>query len=115
MMKETVCAVAFMLLSSVSGIAVADDEKLDVVLTGASFAVPENGWFELACEELGVNPINKAISAEAIYHTANRMAEGTFYTFEELEDMDVLVIDHVHNQDVANEQWLKDDYPQIRN
>ena len=110
MMKETVCAVAFMLLSSVSGIAVADDEKLDVVLTGASFAVPENGWFELACEELGVNPINKAISAEAIYHTANRMAEGTFYTFEELEDMDVLVIDHVHNQDVANEQWLKDDY-----
>lgn len=108
-MKKIVCAIVFLLLCSVAGTA-AGDEKLNVVLTGASFAVPENGWFELACEELGVNPINKAVSGEAIYHTANRMAEGTFYTFDELENMDVLVIDHVHNQNVSNDEWLKDDY-----
>lgn len=86
------------------------DNGLTIMLTGASFAVEQNGWFELGCEWLGATPVNKAVSGEAIYHTANRMANGTFYTFDELENTDVLVIDHVHNQNVNDESALKDDY-----
>lgn len=88
----------------------ADDDGLTIMLTGASFAVRENGSFELGCAQLGATPINKAVSGEAIYHTANRMAANTFYTFEELENTDILVIDHVHNQNVADETVLEDDY-----
>ena len=86
-------------------------DDLTIMLTGASFAVRENGWFELGCSQLGATPLNKSVSGEAIYHTANRMADGTFYTFEELESTDVLVIDHVHNQDVADESVLNTTCP----
>ncbi len=93
-----------------------DNGKLTFLLTGASFSVPENGWFEIGCEDLGAEAINKAVSGEAIYHTARRMNLGTFYTTEELDRTDVFVIGHVHNQNVANEQWLKEkweDYTSI--
>ena len=84
--------------------------RLSFLLTGASFAIPENGWFEMACEDMGAEAINKAVSGEAIYHTARRMHAGTFYTTEELDRTDVLVLGHVHNQNVANEQWLKENW-----
>ena len=87
-----------------------DGKEITMILTGASFAVPENGWFEIACENLGAIGINKAVSGQAIMNTANDMFNGRFYTFEQLEAADVLVIDHVHNQNVANPEWLKDDY-----
>ena len=48
-------------------------KRLSFLLTGASFAIPENGWFEMACEDMGAEAINKAVSGEAIYHTARRM------------------------------------------
>lgn len=85
-------------------------ERQTFLLTGASFAIPENGWFEAGCEDLGVEAINKSVSGEAIYHTARRMNLGTFYTTEELDKIDVFVIGHVHNQNVANEQWLKENW-----
>lgn len=105
-------------IPAVSAAEPAQDEngKLTFLLTGASFSVPENGWFEIGCEDLGAEAINKAVSGEAIYHTARRMNLGTFYTTEELDRIDVFVIGHVHNQNVANEQWLKDkweDYTSI--
>lgn len=87
-----------------------DGEHLTFLLTGASFAIPENGWFEIGCEDLGADAINKSVSGEAIYHTARRMNLGTFYTTEELDKVDVFVIGHVHNQNVANEQWLKENW-----
>ncbi len=87
-----------------------DNHKLTFLLTGASFAVPENGWFEIGCEDMGADAINKAVSGEAIYHTARRMNLGTFYTTEELDKIDVFVIGHVHNQNVVNPQWLKDNW-----
>lgn len=90
-------------------------EKLTFLLTGASFSVPENGWFEIGCEDLGAEAINKAVSGEAIYHTARRMNQGTFYTTEELDKTDVFVIGHVHNQNVANEQWLKENWEDYTN
>jgi hypothetical protein len=53
------------------------DKEYTFLLTGASFAVPSNGWFEVGCELVGAKPINRAIGGEAIAHTANRMIEGT--------------------------------------
>lgn len=85
-------------------------QKKTIMLTGASFGVSENGWFELGCKALDANVINKAVSGEAIYHTANRMYAGTFYTKEQLENTDCFVLMHVHNQNVANAEWLKEDY-----
>ncbi|MDE6126340.1 MAG: DUF5040 domain-containing protein [Muribaculaceae bacterium] len=96
--------------AAATGTSADENGKLTFLLTGASFAVPENGWFEIGCEDLGAEAINKAVSGEAIYHTARRMNLGTFYTTEELDRTDVFVIGHVHNQNVANEQWLKESW-----
>lgn len=84
--------------------------KYHFMLTGASFGVPQNGWFELSCKAFDAEAINKAVSGEAIYHTAVRMATNTFYTKDELERTDAFVIMHVHNQNVADETWLKSDF-----
>ena len=81
-----------------------------IMLSGASFAIPQNGWFELMCQSFNATPINKAVGGEAIYHTANRMADGTFYTADELDRTDVFVIMHVHEQNVLDESVLKADY-----
>lgn len=80
------------------------------LLTGASFASPQNGWFEIGCELLGATSINRAIGGEAIANTANRMMEGTLYSDKELEMIDGLVIMQVHNQDVFDETGLKEKY-----
>lgn len=80
------------------------------LLTGASFAEPNNKWFELSCKSLGVNAINKAVGGESIADTANKMAAGTLYSSDEFEKMDVLVIMHVHEKDVFNEDRLKENY-----
>lgn len=80
------------------------------LLTGASFASPDNGWFELGCEELGVVGLNRAIGGEAIANTANRMADGTLYSEEELENIDAFIIMQVHNKDVFDESHLKEKY-----
>lgn len=80
------------------------------LLTGASFASPNNGWFEVGCELLGAKPLNRAIGGEAIANTANRMIEGTLYSKEELEEMDALVIMQVHDRDVFNSSSLKEKY-----
>lgn len=85
-------------------------KKYSIFLTGASFAVPVNGWFELGCKTLNAEPINRAIGGEAIANTANRMADSTLYTPEELEKMDAFVIMQVHNRDVFDELMLKDKY-----
>ncbi|MDR1454803.1 MAG: DUF5040 domain-containing protein, partial [Tannerella sp.] len=79
-------------------------------LTGASFAVPENGWFELLCEAFNAQPVNRAVEGEAIMQAAVKMYNGTLYTPDELERMDAFIIMQVHNQNVANTQMIKDDY-----
>lgn len=80
------------------------------LLTGASFASPNNGWFEVGCELSGAMPLNRAIGGEAIADAANRMIDGTLYTAEELENIDALVIMQVHDRDVSDESQLKPDY-----
>lgn len=86
------------------------DKKLTFMLYGASFAIPQNGWFEIACQNMGADGINKAVSGEAIYNDAIRMSEDRNYTLDELDRTDVLVIMHVHNQNVAAEANLKEGY-----
>lgn len=80
------------------------------LLTGASFASPNNGWFEVGCQLTGATPLNRAIGGEAIADAANRMAEGTLYSKEELEEVDALVIMQVHDRDVFGSSTLKEEY-----
>lgn len=94
-----------------------DDHQLTFMLYGASFAIPQNGWFEIACENMGAKAINKAVSGEAIMNDAKRMDKGTNYTTADLDEVDVLVLMHVHNQNVANEEYLKEyweDYDNVQ-
>ncbi|HLS27629.1 MAG TPA: DUF5040 domain-containing protein [Opitutales bacterium] len=81
-----------------------------LLITGASFATSANGWFELGCEALGVNGINRAIGGEAIANTANRMAEGTLYSPEEFENIDALVIMQVHERNVFESENFQESW-----
>lgn len=85
-------------------------EKYTILLTGASFASPNNGWFEIGCQNIRAKAINRAIGGEAITNTANRMIDGTLYSKEELENLDALVIMQVHDKDVVNEDGLQANY-----
>lgn len=107
-----VLALAFLAIANMPVFAqgTGDDKKLTFMLYGASFAIPQNGWFEIACENMGAEAINKAVSGEAIYNDAVRMSQGKNYTTDELDRTDVLVIMHVHNQNVALETNLKENY-----
>lgn len=81
-----------------------------LLITGASFATAANGWFEIGCETLGVNGINRAIGGEAIANTANRMAQGTLYSPEELENIDALVIMQVHERNVFESENFQESW-----
>lgn len=69
-------------------------------IVGASFAYPENCWFELACEKMGLKPINKAISGSNIKDTAKSMRENILFTLEELDSFATFAIMHTHNYNV---------------
>jgi len=56
-----------------------ENAKYTILLTGASFASPQNGWFEIGCRQLDARALNRAIGGESIADTANRMAEGTLW------------------------------------
>lgn len=85
-------------------------KKYTILLTGASLASPENGWFELGCEKLNAVCLNRAKGGEAIANTANRMIDGTLYSMEEFENIDAFVIMQVHEKDVFDELMLKEKY-----
>ena len=81
-----------------------------LLLCGASFASTGNGWFENGCEELGVTPINKAEDGTSIMTMANKLAEGTLWSQAEFEELDALVIMHVHNYNVYDGGILEDNF-----
>lgn len=85
-------------------------KDLTILLSGASFASPENGWFEIGCETLQAKGINRAINGEAITDVANRMARGDLYSRQELDKVDIFVIMQVHNKDVYEDNGLKYEY-----
>lgn len=89
-------------------------------MTGASSTMPGNGYFETACEMLGFDHRNEAISGDSvmmhatrawrglIYEADGRMSDniidGQFvglYTFEELENTTIFCTSHIHNYDVS--------------
>lgn len=87
-----------------------ENAKYTILLTGASFASPQNGWFEIGCRQLDARALNRAIGGESIADTANRMAEGTLWNAGELDEMDALVIMQVHNRDVSATGGQKEKY-----
>lgn len=99
-----------LVLTAVASYGADADGRPVIMLAGASFAVADNGWFEAACDDLGAVPLNKSRSGEAIYNMARRMAAGTLYTVAELDDTDLLVIDHVHDRNVADERKLEESW-----
>ena len=78
----------------------------NILLTGASFAYPANGWFENSMQELGYNGVNKAMSGTSIVDLANTLYSGGWEDVN-YEDIDILVIMHVHNYNVADTSALK--------
>lgn len=84
-------------------------DKYMIFLTGASFAAPQNGWFELGCEAIGATPVNKAVNGQAIADPANWMSGDSLYSRTELEEMDAFVIMQVHDRDVFNPIQLKEE------
>lgn len=109
-MKTTII-ILLLLLTGLSVYAQkAVSETKTLLMTGASFASKENGWFEIACEAMDYQCINRAIGGKAISDTANQMEEGTLYSRNELDQIDALVIMHVHNRDVFDETNLKENY-----
>lgn len=85
-------------------------EEKNVLLTGASFAFPDNEWFRYVCDDLGITGYNKAVSGETMQHTAQKMHDGTLYTQAEFEDFDIFLIFHSHNQTVTDTTNLKENY-----
>ncbi len=109
-MKKILLLFAVLLCFVIANAQTTKDKKYTILLTGASFASSNNGWFELGCKELGAKAINRAVPAEAIADAANKMSKGKLYTRKELENIDVFVIMHVHDKDVADETGLKENY-----
>ena len=66
-----------------------ENAKYTILLTGASFTSPQNGWFEIGCRQL---------DARALWNAG------------ELDEMDALVIMQVHNRDVSATGGLKEKY-----
>ncbi|MBQ2024267.1 MAG: DUF5040 domain-containing protein [Alistipes sp.] len=75
--------------------------KRDLCIAGASFAYPENGWLEIACQQIGCSGINKAVSGSNIIDVAMLMSESKFFAPGEMERFDTFVIMHTHNFDVC--------------
>lgn len=86
----------------------------NILLEGASFASDfNNHWFSYLCTDLKIRGYNKSISGTSIKNTAQRMYDGTLYTLEELDDIGIFMLMHVHNQDVCDGKDIKksiDDY-----
>lgn len=71
-----------------------------IFASGASTTVPSNGWFERACRELGFKSINAAVSGDSVMQHADKAFKGTLWTFEELDNMNILCLSHNHNYNV---------------
>ena len=83
-----------------------------ICLLGASFAYSANTWFEMGCEELGLNALNYADgSGINIADDAVRMHDSDFLSDGRLLDsFEILAILHTHNYDVCDTGQLADDY-----
>jgi len=107
-MKQILLILSFSLLSVLSF--AQTNKQQYFMLSGASFAIPENSWFEMGCDAFNARSINKAVSGNAIMDAAVDMFNNVLYTPDELEKATIFVIMQVHNEAVANELNLKENY-----
>ena len=78
-----------------------DDNKHIVVATmGASLMSPSNGWVEMACEQLHVTCLNKAVSSRMPWHFAQELYKNEYATQKELAAIDILLIQFANCYDV---------------
>lgn len=87
-----------------------ENAKYTILLTGASFASPQNGWFEIGCRQLDAGRSTGPSAASRSPTRPTGMAEGTLWNAGELDEMDALVIMQVHNRDVSATGGLKEKY-----
>ena len=73
-MYKKITLFTFICLLALAG-AAQNKDTYTILLSGASFAEPNNKWFEMGCRALHAIPINRAVSAESIAHTANKMLD----------------------------------------
>lgn len=96
-MYKRITLFTFICLLALAGIAQNKDTYTFIIRS--IFAEPNNKWFEMGCRALHAIPINRAVSAESIAHTANKMWTATLYTPEEFDNIDVFVLMQVHEKD----------------
>ncbi len=89
-------------MMSISDKGILYDSNSTFFMHGASFASPDNGWFEIACEKLGVAGINKAGGSTYVSTLANAMKNNTAWTPDEFEQFTHLVLFYSHEDDVAD-------------
>lgn len=109
-MTKRIIALVFVLSLVLMSKAQSTETDYTILLTGASFGTPNNGWFEIGAKHLKAKPINKAVEGSSIADTANKMASNTLYSPEELEAIDALVIMHVHEKNVADFAQTKESH-----
>lgn len=76
--------------------------KKTILCSGASIAMTANGWFENACERLGYKHRNVSVSGESIIDAANKLWRGSLFGSLGSLAVDVLVLSHTHEHDVAS-------------
>lgn len=100
----------FLLLSCRSERNISKSFSPNILLDGASFADERNKWFSYLCNDLYVKGFNKAIGGTSIHDTAIKLYENKLYSLEEMDDFGILLLMHVHNQDVCVESEFRSDY-----
>lgn len=106
-MKRVFTILFALLMCGCSAEELSEQTKMDsLCIVGASFAYPENCWFEMACEKLGLTPMNKAVSGTDIIDTALSMKDNTLFTRGELDSFATFVIMHTHNYDICSEEGV---------
>ncbi|MBQ5635793.1 MAG: DUF5040 domain-containing protein [Alistipes sp.] len=85
-------------------------ERGSMCIIGASIACPENTWFEMACESLGKEPINKACSGTRPGDDVVKMSQGTLFAKGEHDKFEIFAVMHCHEMEICDESKLLDDY-----
>ena len=79
------------------------DKHIVVATMGASLMSPSNGWVEMACEQLHVTCLNKAVSSRMPWHFAQELYKNEYATQKELAAIDILLIQFANCKDVCGD------------
>ncbi len=110
---KALCILPFTLLSiacSNNDDVVTIPQSDSIYIIGASIAYPENGWFEMGCEQIDMQPINRAVSGSHIGDSAVAMSLGLQFAEGEHDRFDIFTIMHVTNFDVCDPSQIKENH-----